>query len=96
MKLFKIILIYILNLFDLGFTLYFAGLYGNDIELNPIGLWMFDYKPLLFLYKIVIVGILLAVIYMFRKSRKAVVGSWVLLFTFVMVNVYHVFLYIHY
>ena len=70
MKLFKIILIYILNLFDLGFTLYFAGLYGNDIELNPIGLWMFDYKPLLFLYKIVIVGIYWRLYICLEKAEK--------------------------
>ncbi|NLN54885.1 MAG: hypothetical protein GX148_01130 [Clostridiales bacterium] len=96
MKLVKIISIYVLNLFDLAFTLYFAWLYGNEVELNPVGKWLLENKTFLFLYKIILVGILLAVIYKHRRNRKAVIGSWILFCVFASLNIYHVFLYIYF
>lgn len=37
----RLIIAYILNLFDLGMTQYFIGKYDISIEGNPIGRWLF-------------------------------------------------------
>lgn len=90
----RFIIIYALNLFDLIATLYFTHLFGNDIEGNPLGLWLLENKPLLYAYKVAIIGLLL--VFAYKCSKKiTVVCSWVLLGYFTALNVYHLILYIY-
>jgi hypothetical protein len=89
----RFVTIYILNIIDMLATLYFTKLYGNGIEGNPLGLWLLEHKPLLFMYKVVFIGLLLAFLYKCSK-RITAVCSWVLLGSFTVINVYHLILYI--
>lgn len=85
----RLIATYLLNLFDLAFTLYFTHLYGTDIEFNPIGRWLLNNKSLLFAWKIVIVGLLLLILHKYAEHKIAQIGSYVLLGSYALLGVYH-------
>lgn len=83
----RLIIIHILNVIDLIATLYLVSLFGLDIEANPIGRWLIKTR-LVYLVKIVVVGIGLYALY--RINGKVInVLSWVLLGIFVALCVYH-------
>lgn len=90
----RLIIAYILNLFDLGMTQYFIGKYGIPIEGNPIGRWLFAHPALLLIWKLGLVAILLMVIYHFRSNRVANIGSWVILGVYIALAIYHIILFI--
>lgn len=90
----RLVIAYVLNLFDLGMTQYFIGKYGISIEGNPIGRWLFGHPVLLFIWKFGLVAILLGVIYHFRNNQVANIGSWIILGVYIALAIYHIILFI--
>lgn len=90
----RLIIAYILNLFDLGMTQYFISKYGISIEGNPIGRWLFAHPVLLLIYKLGLVAMLLLVLYHFRNNRVANIGSWIILGVYMALAIYHIILFI--
>lgn len=90
----RLIIAYILNLFDLGMTQYFISKYGISVEGNPIGRWLFAHPILLLIYKLGLVAILLLVLYHFRNNRVANIGSWIILGVYITLAIYHIILFI--
>lgn len=90
----RLIIAYILNLFDLGMTQYFINKYGISIEGNPIGRWLLGHPILLLIWKLGLVAILLLVIYHFRNNRVANIGSWIILGVYIALAIYHITLFI--
>ena len=84
-----LIIVYVLNLFDLLATMYLVMLFGVDIEGNIVGKWLIETK-LVYFFKIVIVGILLFAIYKFSYKQKTVyLCSKILFFVFAILSLYH-------
>ena len=89
----RLIITYILNLFDLGMTQYFISKYDISIEGNPIGRWLFAHPALLLIWKLGLVAILLMTIYHFRSNRVANIGSWIILGVYIALAIYHIILF---
>ena len=90
----RLIIAYVLNLFDLGMTWYFVSKYGIPIEGNPVGRWLFGHPVLLLIWKLGLVAMLLAVIYHFRNNQVANIGSWIVLGVYIALAIYHIILFI--
>lgn len=86
---------YILNAIDYFFTKHWVSLYGSSVEGNPIAKWLFD-NDLAFVYKLVIVPILLAILAWCLHKRPAV--KWVaylLLVVYALILIYHVIIFLY-
>ena len=90
----RLIIAYVLNLFDLGMTWYFISKYDISIEGNPVGRWLFGHPILLLIWKLGLVAILLLVLYCFRNNRVANIGSWIILGVYIALAIYHIILFI--
>ena len=90
----RLIIAYILNLFDLGMTQYFTSKYGISTEGNPIGRWLLGHPILLLIWKLGLVATLLLVLYYFRSNRVANIGSWIILGVYIALAIYHIILFI--
>lgn len=87
----RLIITYIFNLIDLIATIYLVSLFGLSVEGNPIGRW-FIQTNLVYVVKIAVVGLALFLLWKFKNNKLAIVGSWVILITFSLLTVYHVFI----
>lgn len=88
---FRLITAYMFNIFDLITTMYLVHLFGLSVEGNPIGRWLIQ-TNLVYVVKIAVVGLALLLLWKFKNNRFAIVGSWVILITFSLLAVYHVFI----
>nr|DAI55028.1 MAG TPA: hypothetical protein [Caudoviricetes sp.] len=84
----RIIILYLLNLFDLIATQRLINKYGLTAEANPFGQWLFN-SGMVYVFKIVIVGLALLLIWKLKTHKLAVIMSWVLLVIFAVLTVYH-------
>lgn len=85
-----LIISYILNIIDYIFTAYWVYKYGIDIEANPIGRWMFE-NNVAWVFKIVVVGLLFAVLgYLVKRHKKAVTAAYIVLVVYGLIVLYHV------
>lgn len=87
----KLIVIYVLNIIDLIATMLLVKRFGIQIEGNPIGKWLIE-TDLVWFVKIVGVGVALLLLFKFKNSKLAIVGSWITLITFSLLAVYHIFI----
>lgn len=87
----KLIVIYVLNIIDLIATILLVKRFGIQIEGNLIGKWLIE-TNLVWFVKIVIVGAALLLLFKFKNSKLAIVGSWITLITFSLLAVYHIFI----
>ena len=85
----RLITIYILSLLDLAFTLYLQSRFG-EIEANPFGQVLLGKVVMAAVYKFLVVGVALFIIYERRSNALAVVVSWVLLAVFALLTIYHI------
>lgn len=86
----KILLIYLLNLFDLICTNYWISLYGLSVEANPIGRWLYQ-NHLAAPVKVFGVGGLLIVLYhALKKHPQWNWTSWLLLAVYSIIAIYHI------
>ena len=87
----RLIIAYLLNIADCLFTADLVRKFGVEIEGNPFGRWLIQ-TNLVYVVKIVIVGLALLLLWKFKNNRFAIVGSWVILITFSLLAIYHVFI----
>ena len=81
---------YLLNIIDYLFTSHWVNLYGIDVEVNPLGRWMFE-NNVAWVVKILIVGGLFAVIgYFIRKHPKAAWIAFIPLVVYGLIVLYHI------
>ena len=85
----RLITIYILSLLDVAFTLYFQAKFG-DIEANPFGKLLIKKSIVAIIYKVIIVGGSLLIIYNRSYNKLAVVMSWLLFVVFTLLTIYHI------
>lgn len=85
---------YILNIIDYFFTAYWVKSFGVDIEVNPIGRWMFE-NNIAWLFKIVIVGVLFIVLGKFIRRSKLVWVALIPLFVYGIIVIYHLSIYFY-
>ena len=80
------IAIYLLNIFDLICTTYLVSKYGIEIELNPIGRFLYSYPQLLIYVKVLLVGFCLLIL----KRHNCKIIGYVLLTLFILLSIYHI------
>lgn len=83
---------YILSLFDLGCTLYLTAKFGNDVEGNPIGKWLLSDKWATVIFKVVVVGAMIYLLYRFKNYDLARYGMYLALGVYTLLAIYHVVL----
>lgn len=86
-----LIIAYILNIIDYIFTAHWVRKYGIEIEANPIGRWMFE-KKIAWLFKIIIVGALLALI---ARYATAAWIAYIPLAVYSIIVLYHIALFLY-
>lgn len=90
----KLILTYLLNLFDLAMTTLWVNRYGLSVEANPIGRWMYASNAVPAV-KIFAVGVALAVMGLgIRKHPKLAWVAYISLVVYAVVAVYHIIIFI--
>lgn len=87
----RLIITYVLSLFDLVCTLYLQSRFG-DIEYNPFGHVLLRNTAVAIIYKVVVIGIALYVLYHYRQYRLSVILSLVVMIVYVLLFIYHIVL----
>ena len=83
-------LTYIFNIFDLIVTVVLFKIFGTEIELNPVGVALYDFGLLAF-YKIVVIGIAMIVWYkMIQKAPRLEWTKWILFIVYGVLVLYHI------
>ena len=72
-----IVLAYLTNLFDLGFTLYALENVSHAFEMNPMIRLMLQAPWTLYLYKFVVIPFFMVVLYHLRDMKLARIGIWI-------------------
>ena len=88
----KPLTIYVLNLFDCGVTLWFFFMFGISIESNPFGVALLQNPIVAVIFKVVVIGLALLVLYQYRQSKAAQTGMNVTFVVYSLLTVYHLFL----
>ena len=90
----RIIVTYILNIFDLCMTLYYTKKFGLEVESNPFGHWLLSKPYRILIYKILVVGLLLFILWISRENKISAISSWIVLGVYTALAVYHIILFI--
>ena len=88
----RLLFSYLLNLFDLVATLLLIFRYGLDIEVNPFGRILLAQPVIAVIYKVVIIGLCLFTLYIFRYNKIAVISSYLILGVYALLGVYHIYI----
>ena len=84
--------LYVLNLFDCAVTLWFAFMFGTEIEGNVFGLMLLQSPALTAVFKTVVIGMAVFLLYKHRY-RPAVKSATAALYgLYAALAVYHIFL----
>ena len=86
----KPLTIYVLNLFDCGVTLWFFSLFGISIESNPFGVALLQNPIITLLFKVVVIGLALLVLYQHRQSKAAQTGLNAIFIVYSLLAIYHI------
>jgi TRAP-type uncharacterized transport system fused permease subunit len=90
----RLIITYLLNLFDLICTMHLVKRFGIEIEANPIGRWMIQ-NGSIYAVKIGVIGVALFVLYRcLMKWQKWKWTSWLVLAVYAILAIYHIFIYL--
>jgi hypothetical protein len=81
---------YLLNIIDYIFTAYWVHKFGIEMENSPFGRWLFE-NDIVWLYKIIIIGVLFALMGFFVKKgcKSAIISAKILLIVYGGIVVYH-------
>lgn len=82
-----ILLLWILNGFDLAFTV-MAGDLGQFIEGNPLARWVLDDPYAVYSFKIGSMALATAILFVFRRHRAAEAACWGLCAVYALLSVY--------
>lgn len=89
----RLIITYLLNLFDLAMTTYWVNKFGIEVEMNPFGRWLFS-TNLVIPYKVFVIGAALFALYACIKAKPQYAWiSWVVLAIYSILAIYHVILF---
>lgn len=88
----KPLTIYALNLFDCGVTLWFFFMFGISIESNPFGVALLQNPIITLLFKVVVIGLALLVLYQYKNKKIAKTGTSAILGVYSILTLYHFFL----
>lgn len=83
---------YLLSLFDLGCTLYLTARFGDEVEANPFGKWLLSDKWATVIFKVVVVGAMIYLLWRFKNYDIARYGMYVACGVYVLLALYHIFL----
>lgn len=83
---------YLLSLFDLGCTLYLTARFGNDVEANPFGKWLLSDKWATVIFKVVVVGAMIYLLWRFKNYDIARYGMYVACGVYTALAIYHIVL----
>lgn len=86
----KPLAVYVLNLFDCIVTLWFFSLFGISIESNPFGVALLQNPIITVLFKVIVIGLALLVLYQHRQSKSAQIGMNAILIVYSLLAIYHV------
>lgn len=86
----KPLTIYVLNLFDCGVTLWFFFMFGISIESNPFGVALLQNPIITLLFKVVVIGLALLVLYQHREKMSAKIGTNIALGVYAALTIYHI------
>ena len=86
----KPLAVYVLNLFDCAVTLWFFSLFGISIESNPFGVALLQNPIITVLFKVVVIGLALLVLYQYRDRKAAQTGMNAALIAYTLIAAYHV------
>ena len=86
------ILTYLLSLFDLACTLYLTTRFGNDIEGNPLGKWLLSDRWATVIFKVVVVGALIVLLWRLRDYDIARYGMYIACGVYILLAIYHIVL----
>lgn len=96
----RVIIAYLLNLFDLFMTSHWVGKYGIDIEANPVGRWLYT-NHLAVPVKVFGVGILFLILHYAVKCMDEGtehsfqwwdIASWLVMAVYATLAIYHLFI----
>ena len=84
--------LYVLNLFDCAVTLWFAFMFGTEIEGNVFGLMLLQSPALTVVFKTVVIG--MAVLMLYRYRHRPIVKSitQTLFLLYFLLALYHLYL----
>lgn len=85
----KLLIIWLLNLFDYIMTIYYVGKYGIWIEANPLMRELLSYPFLAFIVKIGVCTITCALCYMVKDKPIIKIATWVLLIFYAYIAIHH-------
>ena len=84
-----LLITYLLNIADYLFTANLVRKFGVEIEANPIGRWLFENNIAAFV-KLVCIGGMLLLLYVFRRYKIARIGSWIVFIVYALLTIYHI------
>ena len=88
----RLILTYLLNLFDLYCTMQFVKRYGIEVEANPIGRWMIQTGSV-YAVKIGVVAVALFLLYHCILAQPRLKwASWLVLAIYATLAIYHLYI----
>lgn len=88
----RLILTYLLNLFDLYCTMQFVNRYGIEVEANPIGRWMIQTGSV-YAVKIGVVAVALFLLYHCILAQPRLKwASWLVLAIYAILAIYHLYI----
>jgi hypothetical protein len=88
----KLIIIWLLNLFDYIMTIHYVGKYGIWVEQNPIMVYLLQYPILAFIVKMGIPTLCCVLCYLVKDKPIIKIATWVLLIFYTWVAINHIFL----
>ena len=86
----KLLIIWLLNLFDYVMTIYYVGKYGIWIEENPLMINLISLSPILAgIVKIGVCTITCILCYIVKDKKIIKIGTWALLVFYALVAIHH-------
>lgn len=85
----RLIIAYLLILFDLFMTRQWVALGGLSVDANPLGAWILSAGWRQVAFKIVLPLAVCLLLYRYKRRRAAVIGSWAILAVYAAIAVYH-------
>ena len=82
---------YAMNLYDLFLSVRLFNDFGKEIELNPIGIWLYE-KEMIYPAKMIGIGGALTVLgFMIWKKPKLEWTKWIVFGVYLALTIYHIF-----
>ena len=84
--------LYALNLFDCAVTLWLVYMFGTEIEGNLFGLVMLQSPLLTILFKVVVIGMAILILYQYRYRPIVTIITQTLFLLYILLTLYHLYI----